>query len=488
MRVFLVSGLLVIAAAVAAQTPSQPTFRSATNLVQVDVVITGDDGRPVEDLTAEDFQVLDDGIAVPIAAFKFLDVAKASGGDRYPVRNASDEEREAARDDTRLFAILLDDYHVARFGPLRIMQPLIDFVRSLRPSDLLAVYYPLDSSRDVHLTYDREAAIAAIRKFEGRLGDYQPKHPVEEEHLRFPRQIERLRTQVVLTGAESLVTHLGGLKIGRKTLVWVTEGFTPAGYEGDAFALQHDIQETYEAANRNNVSIFPVDPRGLMMQTPAFQIEGLKALAAETGGRAIVNRNDLRAALSEVSNEAMAYYLLGFVSAHPADGKFHHITVRTKRRKVNVNARNGYWALSDAEIAASRVAPVVVPSGVTDAFKRMAEALRPEEPEGAPKHAMPKPPAPVITLMGMPTFAVVRGRAPLQIANASRVLARPADRDQGRGRRRPAAGRDGTAARPYGTQADGLAGVDFGRDLRRAAHPRQPGSRRLRGAARRATG
>jgi hypothetical protein len=278
------------------------------------------------------------------------------------------------------------------------------------------VYYPLDSSRDVHLTYDREAAIAAIRKFEGRLGDYQPKHPVEEEHLRFPRQIERLRTQVVLTGAESLVTHLGGLKVGRKTLVFVTEGFTPAGYEGDAFALQQDIQETYEAANRNNVSIFPVDPRGLMMQTPAFQIDGLKALAAETGGRAIVNRNDLRAALSEVSNEAMAYYLLGFVSAHPADGKFHHITVRTKRRKVSVNARNGYWALSDAEIAASRVAPVVVPPGVTDAFKRMAEALRPEEPEAAPKHAMPKPPAPVITLMGMPTFAVVRGRAPLQIA------------------------------------------------------------------------
>jgi VWFA-related protein len=185
-RAFLASELLVIAAVVAAQTPSQPTFRSATNLVQVDVVITGADGQPVEDLTADDFQVLDDGIAVPIETFKFLDVAKAQGGDRYPVRNASDEEREAARDDTRLFAILLDDYHVARFGPLRVMQPLIDFVRTLRPSDLLAVYYPLDSSRDVHLTYDREAAIAAIRKFEGRLGDYQPKHPVEEEHLRFP--------------------------------------------------------------------------------------------------------------------------------------------------------------------------------------------------------------------------------------------------------------------------------------------------------------
>lgn len=312
MRAFIAWGLLVVAAVTAvvvAQAPSQPpqpTFRSTTNLVQVDVVITGDDGKAVEDLTAEDFQVLDDGVPVPITAFKFLDVAKADAGDRYPVRNASDEEREAARDDTRLFAILLDDYHMSRFGPLRIVQPLIDFVRTLRPSDLVAVYYPLDSSRDVRLTYDREAAIAAIKKFEGRLGEYTPKHPVEEEHLRFPRQIERIRTQVVLTGAVSLVTHLGGLKVGRKTLVWVTEGFTPAGYEGDTFGLQTDTQETYEAANRNNVSIFPIDPRGLTMNPGGFQIDGLRSLASETGGRAIVNQNDIRGALSQLSNEAMA--------------------------------------------------------------------------------------------------------------------------------------------------------------------------------------
>jgi hypothetical protein len=48
----------------------------------------------------------------------------------------------------------------------------------------------------------------------------------------------------------------------------------------------------------------------------------------------------------------------------------------------------------------------------------MADALRPEDPEAAPKHSlMPKPPAPpVITLMGVPTFTVVQGRAPAQSA------------------------------------------------------------------------
>jgi VWFA-related protein len=234
-RVVVASGVLALVAAAAAQTqqpPQQPTFRTGTNLVQVDVIVTGGDGEPIDDLTADDFQIFDEGRAVPIAAFKFVNVANSEPRERYPVRTADDEEREAANEDTRLVAILLDDYHVGRFEPRRFVEPLIALVRSLPPSDLVGVYYPLDSPRDVHLTYDRQAAIAAIRKFEGRAREYFSKHPVEEEHMRYPRDIERLRTQVVLTGAVSLMSRLGALKVGRKTLVWITNGFTPAGYSG----------------------------------------------------------------------------------------------------------------------------------------------------------------------------------------------------------------------------------------------------------------
>jgi len=422
-RVVVASGVLALVAAAAAHTqqppppPQPPTFRSGTNLVQVDVIVTGGGGQPIDDLTADDFQIFDEGRAVPIAAFKFVNFTNREPRERYPVRTADDEEREAANEDTRLVAILLDDYHVGRFEPRRFVEPLIAFVRSLPPSDLVGVYYPLDSPRDVHLTYDRQAAIAAIRKFEGRAREYFPKHPVEEEHMRYPRDIERLRTQVVLTGAISVMSRLGALKVGRKTLVWITNGFTPAGYDG-ALDLHTDLQEVYEAANRNNVSIYPVDPRGLMMNTPTFQIGTLRSLADETGGRALVNRNDLKPALLEVGRESTAYYLLGFVSTRPSDGKFHSIKVRTTRPKVSVNARAGYWALSEAELASARVEPVRVPAPITDAFKRMAEALRPndDEPVAASKYAL-TPPAPEIRLIGPPVFVTVRPRSLVEPAS-----------------------------------------------------------------------
>ena len=54
----------------------------------------------------------------------------------------------------------------------------------------------------------------------GRLGDYTPKHPVEEEHLKHPREIERIRRQIVTSALEGLAVHLGGIKQGRKSLIF----------------------------------------------------------------------------------------------------------------------------------------------------------------------------------------------------------------------------------------------------------------------------
>ena len=57
----------------------------------------------------------------------------AYGGDPTlaPIRTHDDEAREASRDDVRLYAIFLDDYHVERFGELRVIDPLLAFVQQL---------------------------------------------------------------------------------------------------------------------------------------------------------------------------------------------------------------------------------------------------------------------------------------------------------------------------------------------------------------------
>ena len=397
--------------------PAQPppVFRGGTNLVQVDAIVTDDDRRPMIDLTAADFTLLDDGKPMTIDRVRFLGAAEYAGDATLaPIRSHEDEEREASRDDVRVYAIVLDDYHVERMAELRVIEPLLAFVRQLPPTDLVGVFYPLDSVTDVAFTRDRELVLKAIRAFYGRLRDYTPKHPVEEEHLKYPRDIERIRREIVTSALGGLAAHLGGIKQGRKTVIFVSEGF--------ALAVD-DVRDLYQAANRANVAFYPIDPRGLMISngrtTSAQMMNGLvsdrdamETLASETGGRAIVQTNDLGAALGQVIRDSRAYYLIAYESPHPDDGKFHKVTVRVKRPHATVFARTGYWAYKRGEntIAPSSTVAAVSPA-VQAAVDRLADSLRPDadEPtEGRRRTIMPK--AADTAAASLPTVAVARGR------------------------------------------------------------------------------
>ena len=94
------------------------------------------------------------------------------------------------------------------------------------------------------------------------------------------------------------------------------------------------MQEIDEAANRGNVTIHVIDPRPL--GTVGFGGDTmLRRLAADTGGRAIVNTNNPMEQLDGVMADASAYYLVGYTPTRRTnDGKFHEIKVRVKRRGV----------------------------------------------------------------------------------------------------------------------------------------------------------
>src|SRR5262249_34975857 len=278
----------------------------------------------------------------------FLGAASYEGDSTLaPIRTHDDEEREASRDDVRVYGIFLDDYHVQRLGELRVIEPLVALVQQLPATDLVGVFYPLDSMTDVAFTRGGEPVLKAIRAFKGRRGDYQPTRPVEEEHLRHPRDIERIRREVTMSALEGLAVHLGGIKQGRKTVVFVSEGFTDPIEE---------LRDVYQAANRANVALYPVDPQGMttgprrtttatqMMNFAIGDRDMLEALALETGGRPIVERNDIRRELQRIVRDASAYYLIAYESPHPEDGKFHRVTVKVKRPRTAVSARTGYWS------------------------------------------------------------------------------------------------------------------------------------------------
>ena len=416
-----------------------PVFRSDINFVRVDVIVTDRQGNPVHDLKQEDFEVTEDGKPQTIETFKLINVSEDTGIGSDPpreIRNAIEEQMEAARDDVRVFAIFLDDYHVRLENSMRAREPIARFVEEqLQPKDMASIMYPLWSINDVMHTRNRKQLASAIRQFTGRKYDYTPRNAFEERYVHYVSTIEaeRIRNQVTLTALKGLIIKLGGLREGRKAIILISEGFTntlpaqmndqvatcngaPCGNQprsrpdpigGGTSPLQQrmdtqdfflqtellsDIRMVFELANRYNTAIYTVDPRGLAPFEFDLSTQGqanvsltkntamlentmdtLRILADETDGRAILNTNDLDKGMRQIVRDSSAYYLLGYSSAVTTDGKFHKLNVRVKRPGVQVRARPGYLALSATEVERA-LAPKKAgpPPAITEALGTLA--------------------------------------------------------------------------------------------------------------------
>jgi VWFA-related protein len=400
----------------------RPTFRTGINFVRVDAIVSDKQGNAVTDLRAEDFEITEQGKPQAIEAFKLVSVDSPGGPpDEAPraIHSELDEEREAARDDVRLFSIFLDDYHVRRESSLIAREQIARFVETeLRPSDLIAMMYPLESISTVRLTRDHGAVAQAIRQFEGRKYDYRPRNAIEERYQNYPADtIEKIRNQVSMSAIEALIVHLGGLKEGRKALILVSEGFTGllppqlrdpnAAFPGllnpqagnpqagvndfaearaaaaAAFDIDLELRQVSTAANRYNVSIyyeFGLDQSigsQVDRQYLASTLDTLRALSSQTDGQAIVNQNNLTAGMRQIVRDTSAYYLLGYTSTFAeADGKFHEVKVRVKRPGIQVRARRGYWALNRQQFAAATAPPAAGPPKAVENALNAAVASR----------------------------------------------------------------------------------------------------------------
>jgi VWFA-related protein len=256
--------------------------------------------------------------------------------------------------------------------------------------------------------------VKGLDRFLGRKYDYTPVNDLERQYAYLPVETqEQIRVRVALSAIQGLIVHMGTLKEGRKSLIVVSEGFSnrlpgavqaqnpttggggvPLGPGGNGiidpigaaglsgaqadFAATIDMEQllrdVYDEANKNNVAIYTVDPRGLAVSEfdvsdgnvdPGTDrvylnqtMDTLRTLAVETDGRAIVNRNDLVGGMKQIVRDVSAYYLIGYSSTNaPSDGKFHDIKVKVKRPGVQLRARKGYWALTAQEVARSMAPP-----------------------------------------------------------------------------------------------------------------------------------
>jgi VWFA-related protein len=331
---------------------AQPTFRSGVELVTIDVVATDRSGRPVHDLKAADFELFEDGKSQPIKTFQFIDASMVPNEAVLPQGIVANNIEPGG-----LFALVFDEMGVYVNDVQNMRRAALRFVeKALLPHDHVAVVRAgVDSA--FTLTSDRTQAIEAAATATGRRdrglrleqpgGDSGVGDSPTEFDSRSPGSAGRQSFAVLA----AVVEKLRPIAARRKVIVWFSRGGElPANFEqiimeGLNVPLGRDdaaLTRLINAAREANVAIYTVDPRGLAApgtsaaqapgQTDVDELATLRDLAAATGGRAIVNNNDLDGALNRVTVENRAYYLIGYEPAADTSKK-------PKGRKISVTTR-----------------------------------------------------------------------------------------------------------------------------------------------------
>jgi VWFA-related protein len=232
------AGVILTAVCLTAQQP-QPTFRTEANFVRVDVFAT-QGGVPIADLSAGDFEVLEDGTPQKIETFEHVVVRPAGAQETRTEPDSQRQGNQMAEDPrARVFVIFLDTYHVSVQGSHNISGPLIRLMdRVIGQEDLVGVMTPEMSA--ANLTLGRKTQV-----FEGALKDnwvwgrrFQVANPdpkedqyrecygtwVDGEEI-VREMIARRRERLTLDAVQDLVRHLRGVREERKAIITVSEGW-----------------------------------------------------------------------------------------------------------------------------------------------------------------------------------------------------------------------------------------------------------------------
>lgn len=317
-------GLAVATVAVGAQ--EQPRFRAGANLVRVDAYISKD-GAALTDLTLDEFVVFEDDKPQHVENVELIQ-ARPPGpqSERLDPTNVRDM-RQQASDAARVFTMFFDRLHVQLSGSYHARQPIVETLdRLIGPDDLVGIMTPEMSPGSITFSsrttsIERMVTDAWHWGSKDRITEDTPQerailqcYPGHQDIA--AEMIARRRERQVLNSLDALVTHLDGLRPGRKFVMVFTEGWPlykqsdtlarsldgappgpdrvgvdpiggrittnvpiQAGREGSqsyeacerervmlAF-IDHEVEfrELLQRANRANVSFYPIDARGLIV-------------------------------------------------------------------------------------------------------------------------------------------------------------------------------------------------------------------------------
>jgi VWFA-related protein len=400
----LLCGLLTVSAQ---QPPSAEkkdlVISTTTQLVVEDVLIKGKDGKPVLGLKPSDFTITEDGKPQKISVFEFQTLEEGPSNAPTPstppardVAATKPAEKSAVRSVTsieiapetpgnlkyrnrRLMVMFFDMTSMPIQDQKRAQTAALKFLHTqITPADMVAI---MTFSSDVKVmedfTDDRDQLEKDIKSLvigEGQGFEIDNQDDsTSDTGLAFQQddtEFNIFNTDRQLSALETAVKMLASLN-EKKSLVYFASGIQRNGLDNQA-----QLRSTINAAIRANVSFYPIDARGLVAQAPLGdatkgspggqgmysgssaravtsnfqnQQETLYTLAADTGGKALLDNNDLSMGIVQAQKDMTSYYIIGYYATNDAlDGRFRRIKITVNNGVVartisKLDYRQGYY-------------------------------------------------------------------------------------------------------------------------------------------------
>jgi VWFA-related protein len=366
------------------------TFQASSQLVIETVVVKDKSGKSIEGLTRKDFTITEDGVPQTIRFFEFQrldDIADATplpptgpvaALQKFPKSQISPEQQGTSKyKDHRLMALYFDMTAMPESDQLRALNAAQKFIKTqMTPADLVAIMMFTGGAVQVlqDFTADRnrlQSILLTMIVGEGEGFDENPndassadtgaafgQNDGEFNIFNTDRQLSALQTAARMLGYVS----------EKKSLIYFASGLRLNGVDNQA-----QLHSTINSAIRSGVSIWPVDARGLVAEAPlgdatrgspggremytggsamaamsSFQRsqDTLWAMAADTGGKAFLDSNDLAAGIVRAEQSISSYYLIGYYTSNEAlDGKFRRIKIALNGGlSATLDYRQGYFA------------------------------------------------------------------------------------------------------------------------------------------------
>jgi VWFA-related protein len=400
----LLNNLFIFAAALALvlQPAQTPNFRTEVNYVELHVSVTTKDGQRVHGLTKADFAVKESGAAQVIQSVDEISLPlppPKSAGVVEPDGSVSDS---GLLDSGRIYTIVIDRSHLDIGNAPKLRKQLAEFIDDfVTPADLVSVVN-LGSATITPFTTNKtrlRLGLGLMSAYRGGSDSADLQAPAVEgknagevaqsiaDNIALFAASETYREATSTTGGfdamDALAKYLRGFEGRRKALVYVSNGTdvnlpvnspdagTP-NVTGAQTAVAGSFDRMVKSMQANNITVYSIDPSGLETFDP-FDGAGsaqplsnsfgprwvaplgmLRAMADDTGGFPVIGENNLTKPFARIVEDNSQYYVIGYSSNRPADGKPHSIDVRVMGRDVAVRTRG------EIEGASSKAKPSAV--------------------------------------------------------------------------------------------------------------------------------